>query len=104
MSSKAVIYIDTEDDITAIIDRVKAAKSDIVALVPPKRTGVLQSVVNLKLLRRAGPVIKNASFLSLTIARWLDSLAELVFQLPEIYRAGQSLCRQWRLRMMAATL
>lgn len=51
--SKAVIYIDIEDDITSIIDRVKASKSDIVALVPPKRTGVLQSIVNLKLLKRA---------------------------------------------------
>lgn len=51
--SKAVIYIDTEDDITSIIDRVKGSSSDIIALVPPKRVGVLQSVVNLKLLKRA---------------------------------------------------
>jgi phosphoglycerate dehydrogenase-like enzyme len=51
--SKSVIYIDTEDDITSIIDRVKEAESDIVALVPPKRNGVLQSVVNLKLLKRS---------------------------------------------------
>lgn len=50
---KDVIYIDTEDDITSIIDRVKNAKADIVALVPPKRIGVLQSIVNLKLLKKA---------------------------------------------------
>lgn len=50
---KDVIYIDTEDDITAIIGRVKSTKTPIVALVPPKRVGVLQSVVNLKLLKRA---------------------------------------------------
>lgn len=51
--NKDVIYIDVEDDITAIIGKVKAAKKKIVALVPPKRTGVLQSAVNLRLLARA---------------------------------------------------
>lgn len=50
---KDVIYIDTEDDITAIIGKVKSADNKIVALVPPKRAGVLQSVVNLKLLQKA---------------------------------------------------
>lgn len=50
---KDVIYIDTEDDITAIIDKVKHAGAQIVALVPPKRVGVLQSTVNLRLLQRA---------------------------------------------------
>lgn len=49
---KDVIYIDVEDDITAIIGKVKAAKEKIVALVPPKRIGVLQSAVNLRLLAR----------------------------------------------------
>lgn len=51
--NKDVIYIDVEDDITAIIGKVKAAKARIVALVPPKRIGVLQSAVNLRLLMRA---------------------------------------------------
>lgn len=50
---KDVIYIDIEDDITAIISKVKAAAAKVVALVPPKRTGVLQSVVNLKLLKKS---------------------------------------------------
>jgi len=51
--NKDVIYIDVEDDITAIIGKVKAAKEKIVAIVPPKRIGVLQSAVNLRLLARA---------------------------------------------------
>lgn len=51
--NKDVIYIDTEDDITAIIGKIKQAGAKIVALVPPKRAGVLQSVVNLKLLQKA---------------------------------------------------
>ncbi len=54
---KDVIYIDIEDDITSIIEKVKDAKSSIVALVPPKRVGMLQSIVNLKLLNKAA---KNA--------------------------------------------
>ncbi len=51
--NKDVIYIDVEDDITAIIGKVKNAKEKIVALVPPKRVGVLQSAVNLRLIGRA---------------------------------------------------
>lgn len=50
---KDVIYIDVEDDITAIIGKLKASKSKIVALVPPKRIGAIQSAVNLKLVHRA---------------------------------------------------
>lgn len=51
--NKDIVYIDVEDDITAIIGKVKAAKEKIVALVPPQRIGVLQSAVNLRLLDRA---------------------------------------------------
>lgn len=51
--NKDVIYIDVEDDITAIIGKVKDAKEKVVALVPPKRIGVLQSAVNLRLIKRA---------------------------------------------------
>lgn len=50
--NKDVIYIDVEDDITAIIGKVKASKGKVVALVPPKRVGMLQSAVNLRLLAR----------------------------------------------------
>ena len=58
--NKDIIYIDTEDDITAIIGKIKSSKEKIVALVPPKRTGVLQSAVNLRLLSRmAGKNSKN---------------------------------------------
>lgn len=51
--NKDVIYIDPDDDITTIIDKLKDSAARIVALVPPKRVGVLQSAVNLKLLQRA---------------------------------------------------
>lgn len=51
-AGKETIYVDVDDEITAIIDKVGAAKGKIVALVLPKRCPVLQSVVNMKLLKR----------------------------------------------------
>jgi hypothetical protein len=57
--NKDVIYIDVEDDITAIIGKVKASKEKIVALVPPKRVGVLQSAVNLRLIDRMAKADKK---------------------------------------------
>ena len=52
-SKKDTIYIDPDDDITGIIDRVNSATSKIVALVLPKRAQVLHSSVNFRLLKRA---------------------------------------------------
>lgn len=52
-AGKDTIYIDLDDEITSIIDKVENAKSDVVALVLPKRATVLQSIVNMRLLKRA---------------------------------------------------
>ncbi len=49
---KETIYIDVDDEITTIIDKVQTAKGKVVALVLPKRSPVLQSIVNMKLLKR----------------------------------------------------
>lgn len=51
--SKDTIYVDIDDEIIAIIDKVTSSKNKIVALVLPKRATALQSQVNMKLLRRA---------------------------------------------------
>lgn len=51
--NKDVIYIEPEDDITNIISKLESAKEKIVALVPPKKSGVLRSVVNIKLITKA---------------------------------------------------
>ena len=51
--TKDTIYIDVDDEITAIIDKVNASPHKIVALVLPKRATMLQSIVNMKLLKRA---------------------------------------------------
>lgn len=51
-SAKDTIYIDVDDEITAIIDKLQSSDSKIVALVLPKRAVALQSIVNMKLLKR----------------------------------------------------
>lgn len=56
---KDVVYIDIEDDITSIIAKIKGSSEKIVALVPPKRIGALQSIVNLKLLQKAATGAKK---------------------------------------------
>ena len=50
---KDTIYVDADDEITAIIDKVEGAKEKVVALVLPKRAAMLQSIVNMRLLKRS---------------------------------------------------
>ena len=50
--NKDVIYIEPEDDITDIINRLSGAKEKVVALVPPKNLGILRSAVNTKLIAK----------------------------------------------------
>ena len=52
--NKDVIYIEPEDDITDIILKIENSKEKIIALVPPKKAGVFRSVVNIKLIAKAG--------------------------------------------------
>lgn len=57
--SKETIYIDVDDEITTIIEKLHGSKHKIVALVLPKRAAVLQSIVNMKLLKRAATQSKK---------------------------------------------
>jgi hypothetical protein len=50
---KETVYVDVDDEITTIIDKVETAKEKIVALVLPKRSTTLQSIVNMRLLGRS---------------------------------------------------
>ncbi|MBI4100902.1 hypothetical protein HY441_00310 [Candidatus Microgenomates bacterium] len=52
MDKRTTVYIDVEDDITAIINKLKEAPKKQVALVVPKRSSVLQSAVNMKLIKK----------------------------------------------------
>ena len=47
-----VLYIEVDEEITSIIDRVRSAKEDQLALVVPAGAVLLSSVVNLKLLKK----------------------------------------------------
>ncbi len=51
-SQKDTIYLEPDDDITAIVEKVESAENKVVALVLPKRAASLQSIVNMRLLKR----------------------------------------------------
>lgn len=57
--NKDVIYIDIDDEITAIIDKLRSSEQKIVALVLPKRAAVFQSIINMKLLKRGADEVKK---------------------------------------------
>ncbi|OGI27273.1 MAG: hypothetical protein A2359_00465 [Candidatus Moranbacteria bacterium RIFOXYB1_FULL_43_19] len=50
--SHKTIYIDIDEEITSIVDRVRKALADEVIVVVPKRAILIQSLVNLKLLKK----------------------------------------------------
>ena len=58
--NKDTFYIEPEDDITDIINHIKASKQKIIALVPPKKLNVLRSSINLKLIARTAKVHDKA--------------------------------------------
>lgn len=58
-TGKDVLYIDIDDEITTIIDKVRGSEEKIVALVLPKRATVFQSIVNMKLLKRSADESKK---------------------------------------------
>ena len=92
LRGRDLIYIDTDDDVTSIVGRIKSSEEVVVALVPPKRIGVLQSVVNLRLLQRAAknahkrlaivttdPALMNlASGLAIPVAKNINAQAKVL--------------------------
>lgn len=52
ISMHQIHYIDTDEEITSVIDRLKKSKASENFFVIPKRATVLQSIVNLKLLKK----------------------------------------------------
>lgn len=76
-SPKEVIYVDVDDEITAIIEKLQATSGKIVALVLPKRAAVFQSVVNMKLLKRTADSSKK-SLVLITSEKSLMPLAGAV--------------------------
>ncbi len=95
--NKDVVYIEPEDDITDIIARVKGAKQKLVALVPPKKIGVLRSAVNTKLIAKAAKasekvvvvvttdpsLIKLAATAGIPVAKTLQSRPKIPSEIIE---------------------
>ena len=47
-----IIYLEPDEEITSVADKIKRVKARSIALVVPRGSTILQSVVNLKLLKR----------------------------------------------------
>ncbi len=47
------LYLEVDEDITSAIDKLRKAPGASVQIVVPKRSGILQSIINLKLLKKA---------------------------------------------------
>ncbi|MBR1801979.1 hypothetical protein IJ768_01980 [Candidatus Saccharibacteria bacterium] len=85
--NKDVIYIEPEDDITDIISRIKSSKQKVVALIPPKKLGIMRSAVNIKLIAKTAKagdkavvvvttdpsLVKLSAFSGLPVAKTLNS-------------------------------
>lgn len=57
---KETIYVDLDDEITSIIDKVENAKEKVVALVLPKRSTAMQSIVNMRLLKKSAEGLEKS--------------------------------------------
>lgn len=59
--NKDVIYIEPEDDITIIINKITSAKEKIVAIVPSQNTSALNSTINIRLVAKAAKEAKKTA-------------------------------------------
>src|SRR5579884_323732 len=96
-SDKDTIYVDIDDEITGVIDKVKNSSNKVVALVLPKRASVFQSIVHMKLLKRAADssnknlvlITAEAGLLPLAGAAGIH-VAKTLSSRPEIPSAPQA--------------
>jgi Pyruvate/2-oxoacid:ferredoxin oxidoreductase gamma subunit len=96
-------YIDIDEEITSIVDRLRKAKSKEVVIVVPKRAILIQSIINLKLLKKeADSVRKNIIIVTqdkfgkmliekagMTVEQKLDDIAGQEIIEPEEYREDE---------------
>lgn len=54
-----VIYLEADEEITSVVEKMKRTKSPIIGIVAPRNAVLLQSVVNLKLLKRQAASLKK---------------------------------------------
>ena len=58
--AKEVLYIDVDDDISGIINKLEDSRDKVVALVLPKHASTFLSTVNMKLLKKAADSYKKS--------------------------------------------
>lgn len=66
VAKKKVIYVELDEEITSVYDRVKKLQFNDIYLVVPERAVLLQSVVNLKILKRKLSDIEKQIFIITT--------------------------------------
>lgn len=65
ISKKKIIYIEIDDEVTAVYDKIKNLRTKNVYIVAPKRSILFQSIVNLKILnRKAADLGKNIALIT----------------------------------------
>lgn len=74
------LYIETNEEITSIIDRIKNIPGSEVVLVIPKKAAILQSILNLKILKKQLDQLKKTAVVvtSDKLGRNLASRADFV--------------------------
>lgn len=58
-AQKETLYIDAADEITTVIEKIQGSDAKVLALVLPKRASAFQSIVNLRLVKRASAQAKK---------------------------------------------
>ena len=71
------LYLEVDEDITSAIDKLKSAPEGPVQIVVPKRSTLLQSIINLKLLKKAADS-SNRELVLVTTDRIAGELAARV--------------------------
>ncbi len=59
--NKDVIYIEPEDDITDVLTKLRKSSQKVVALVPPQKSSILRSAVNVKLINKTAQGAQKAA-------------------------------------------
>ena len=73
---KDVIYLDVDDDITSVIEKVKKSKKNIIALVPPNnQNNSLSSSISLRLLKKTAGDNNKKLFIVTNSSRLRDLAA-----------------------------
>ena len=54
-----ILYLEADEEITSVIDKVKKASADSIGLVIPRNSSLIHSIVNLKLLKKEATKFKK---------------------------------------------